>query len=375
VIVEEVTYSGRNGITPQSFVMRKMIGGPNGQVLSIGSGETKVVEQQSPLLNVEDPSKAGVVVFVQEVTTKAVLQSEYVPYDMLSGVPGAPGLVSPADLAQNQPSSLMFVWRSALNADTYQLQVSTDSLFTSGIAYDDSTLVDTTRVVSGLQQNTLYFWRVRGRNDGGAGPFSPVRSFRTSEALPAQVELIAPAHQAMVSTDSAIFQWFNPGGLASRYWFEIGIDSTLGMFANIDSLLTDTVKVFGPLMSGKTYYWRVRGGNMSEWGPFSLVRSFSVIITGAGEETQTPDRFTLSQNYPNPFNPSTQINFAIPEASEVRLGIYDLLGQEVRTLVQEQLQPGTYEISFDGTGLPSGAYFYRLQANGFVATRRLVLLK
>ena len=180
IIVEDVTYAGRNGITPQHFVMRKMITGPNGQVLSIATGETKVIQQQYPLVNVEDPSRAGVVVFVQALTAKTVLQSEYISYGILTG------------------------------------------------------LLET-------------------------------------------------------------------GGL--------------------------------------------------------------------------PQVYRLDQNYPNPFNPSTQISFAVPEVTDVRLGVFDLLGQEVHTLVQEQLQPGTYEVSFDGTGLPSGAYFYRLQANGFVATRRLVLVK
>jgi len=180
VIVEEVAYAGRNGVTPQPYVMRKMIGGPNGQLLSIASGETKIAEQQSPLTNVEDPSKAGVVVFVQASTAKTVLQSEYISYGVLTGVP-----------------------------------------------------------------------------DPGAGPFE----------------------------------------------------------------------------------------------------------------------YRLDQNYPNPFNPSTQIGFALPEASDVRLAVFDLLGREIRSLVQEHLQPGSYEISFDGDRLPSGVYFYRLEAGGYTATRRLVLMK
>jgi uncharacterized delta-60 repeat protein len=101
--------------------------------------------------------------------------------------------------------------------------------------------------------------------------------------------------------------------------------------------------------------------------------------------TVVPDRFFLSQNYPNPFNPSTKIKFSIPlsrgvptssgRGVSVKLTIYDLLGHEVATLVNEQLHPGTYEVSGDGTNYPSGVYFYKLSAGGFSVTKKMVLLK
>ncbi|MGB5872230.1 MAG: T9SS type A sorting domain-containing protein, partial [Bacteroidota bacterium] len=290
--------------------------------------------------------------------------------------PGPLSLLFPTDASTNQPTTgLTLGWRSAEGALWYRFQLATDSTFASGIVKNDSTLTDTTRVVSGLQQNSLYFWRGQGRNDGGSGPFSPVWSFRTYQPLPGQVELISPAHQATVSSDSAVFQWFNPGGLTNRYWFEIGIDSTFGMFTNIDSLLTDTVKVFGPLMTGKTYYWRVRGGNLSEWGPFSLVRNFSVIITDVEEETQIPDRFTLSQNYPNPFNPSTQIQFGVPREGRILLEVYNLLGERVATLIDGHMSAGAYTVRYNASDLPSGIYYYRMTAAESVITRKMLLVK
>jgi hypothetical protein len=99
--------------------------------------------------------------------------------------------------------------------------------------------------------------------------------------------------------------------------------------------------------------------------------------------TEVPSEFNLSQNYPNPFNPSTKIKFDIPDfplmkgarGMSVRLTIYDLLGREVATLVHEPLQPGTYEVEFDGTNYPSGVYFYRLTAGNYTNTKKLVLLK
>ena len=88
-----------------------------------------------------------------------------------------------------------------------------------------------------------------------------------------------------------------------------------------------------------------------------------------------PKVFALQQNYPNPFNPTTTIQFALPTESQVVLKIYNLLGREVATLVNEELQPGKYKVDFEANGLPSGVYFYRIQAGGFSKTRKLTLLK
>jgi photosystem II stability/assembly factor-like uncharacterized protein len=98
--------------------------------------------------------------------------------------------------------------------------------------------------------------------------------------------------------------------------------------------------------------------------------------------TELPKQFLLAQNYPNPFNPSTTIIYSIPASlnpSEggtlVSLKIFDLLGREVATLVNEQKSPGNYEVKFDGSELPSGVYFYKLAAGDFMETKKMLLLK
>jgi photosystem II stability/assembly factor-like uncharacterized protein len=96
-----------------------------------------------------------------------------------------------------------------------------------------------------------------------------------------------------------------------------------------------------------------------------------------------PDHFSLSQNYPNPFNPSTKIKFTIPPLSfqhvlswnPVKLIMFDILGKEVTTLVNENLKPGEYEVTFDASTLPSGIYFYTLSTNDFKQTKKMILLK
>jgi hypothetical protein len=88
-----------------------------------------------------------------------------------------------------------------------------------------------------------------------------------------------------------------------------------------------------------------------------------------------PGEYSLLQNYPNPFNPTTEIGYNVPATGYVTLKVYDLLGREVATLVNEQKVPGSYSAKFDASGLGSGVYLYRLRAGDFVATKRLVLLK
>ena len=107
-------------------------------------------------------------------------------------------------------------------------------------------------------------------------------------------------------------------------------------------------------------------------------------MTNVEESSLVPETFTLRQNYPNPFNPSTKIKFAIgsnvvtsgaKQSQFVTLKIYDVLGNEVTTLVNENKPEGTYEVEFNGVGLTSGIYYYRLESEGFVQTKKMILLK
>jgi hypothetical protein len=93
------------------------------------------------------------------------------------------------------------------------------------------------------------------------------------------------------------------------------------------------------------------------------------------EKVELPAEFTLDQNYPNPFNPTTTIRFGLPESADVRLEVYTVLGQRVMTLVNENRSAGWHTVSFNGAGLSSGVYVYRIQAGGIVQTRKMMLLK
>jgi hypothetical protein len=106
--------------------------------------------------------------------------------------------------------------------------------------------------------------------------------------------------------------------------------------------------------------------NIAKWNGYVGIKKISENI---------PDNFSLSQNYPNPFNPSTTIVFDIPKSSYTKLIVYDLLGREVVTLVDELLKAGSYKVNFNADRLSSGVYYYKLEANDFSQTRRMVVLK
>ncbi len=105
-------------------------------------------------------------------------------------------------------------------------------------------------------------------------------------------------------------------------------------------------------------------------GVIEMSNAASVELRG-----ESPGEFALMQSYPNPFNPKTGVRFQVPGVSDVKLSVYDILGREVAVLVNERKAAGTYEVSFDGSGLASGVYIYRLMAEGRVASRAMILAK
>jgi polyhydroxybutyrate depolymerase len=100
-------------------------------------------------------------------------------------------------------------------------------------------------------------------------------------------------------------------------------------------------------------------------------------VTGieAGDISQTPATFLLSQNFPNPFNPTTVISYSIPELSDVKLAVYDILGREVAILVNDRLSAGNYQVDFVAEELSSGVYFYRIVAGEYQETKKMMLVK
>ena len=116
------------------------------------------------------------------------------------------------------------------------------------------------------------------------------------------------------------------------------------------------------------------GGSFVTEDPSGICAGSSV--TGDIEEVETiPTEFALYQNYPNPFNPSTLIKYEVPENSFVSIRVYDLLGEELATLVNEEKSAGSYDVNFDAGQLSSGFYIYTIKAGNFTSTKKMMLMK
>jgi hypothetical protein len=99
------------------------------------------------------------------------------------------------------------------------------------------------------------------------------------------------------------------------------------------------------------------------------------IITDVKPSGEIATGFALNQNYPNPFNPATKIDYTVARAGHVRLSVYNVLGEEVATLLNEDLQPGTYQAVFDASRMASGVYYYKMTAGSFTETKKMMLVK
>jgi hypothetical protein len=102
---------------------------------------------------------------------------------------------------------------------------------------------------------------------------------------------------------------------------------------------------------------------------------FVGVVTAVEDEVSVPHEYALKQNYPNPFNPTTTIEYSLPDAGIVKVTIYNVLGQEISILVNQFKTQGVHKITFDAKNLPSGIYFYKMESNNFVQTKKLILLK
>jgi subtilisin-like proprotein convertase family protein len=120
--------------------------------------------------------------------------------------------------------------------------------------------------------------------------------------------------------------------------------------------------VFPSLDDGRLIGWGIQFNNSS-------------VTAINSENTGVPTRFNLYQNYPNPFNPSTTIKYDIPKDALVKVVVFDVLGREVRTLVNEQKKAGSYSLQMNASGLSSGVYFYKIHAGDFTDTKKMVLIK
>jgi hypothetical protein len=294
--------------------------------------------------------------------------------------PPAPNLVSPPNWSTIYTLTPLLDWDSVITANSYSVQIASDSIFsniridTSGLNYSSFTVP-----AGKLFPGQTYFWRVRGTNIAGNGPWSSIWRFYVAPGPPAP-NLVAPPNDSLHQSSTVRFIW-NKSISALSYRLQVALDSLfINMVVN-DSTLTDSTIVVTNLIVNRYYWWHVNAKNSYGTSAYSVVWKFGTFFVGLKQiGTEIPKEFSLYNNFPNPFNPITKINFNIPSlirrgAGVVLLKIYDILGREVTTLVNEKLNPGKYEAEFDGSNYASGVYYYKLETEYYTKTKKMVLLK
>lgn len=187
--------------------------------------------------------------------------------------------------------------------------------------------------------------------------------------------LVQPPNGTSNAATTQHFVWTKGVVGVTRYWFEIATDSLFTTGRIVDSSLTDTSRTVSGLTNAQSYWWRVRAGNASGWSSPSGAWKVRISATNVAESRTLPTSVTLDQNYPNPFNPSTTIRYSLPAKTSVQMRVYNMLGVEVAVLVNGEQEAGYHEVRFNAEQLPSGMYFYRLQAGTTTETRRLLLVR
>jgi len=213
----------------------------------------------------------------------------------------------------------------------------------------------------------LYGW-----NLGGSGISTYYfDNFTVTDMLWVPVELTSFA--ASVNNNGNVFLNWSTATETNNHMFEIERRAENGEYFTIGYVngagTTTEPQYYSytdkTVETGK-YFFRLKQLDFD--GRYQYSNEVEVDVTG-------PLTFALEQNYPNPFNPSTNIKYSVPEAGNVKLSVYNLVGEEVAVLVNELSQSGFFEVSFDASNLPSGTYLYKLQSANSVQTKKMMLLK
>jgi hypothetical protein len=224
-----------------------------------------------------------------------------------------------------------------------------------------------------VASGALLWFRWQDLNDTGNDHGLAIDNFLIDNLLP--VELTS--FSATTIGNNVKLNW-NTATEVNNYGFEVerkvgSLQSTVGNYKRIgfvngngnSSSPKDYSFVDNKVSTGK-YSYRLK--QIDNDGQFEYSKSIEVDMSGV-------KKFELSQNYPNPFNPSTTIKFNLPEAGMVKLTLFNILGQQIRTIVNEFKESGTHTINFDASDLNSGMYIYKIESGSFVQTRKMTLIK
>ncbi|GEM_PF-3877082 len=278
-------------------------------------------------------------------------------------------------------------WSSVGGATSYRIQISSNASFTSIVK--DTITAATQYSQYSATYGQFYYWRVDAITSFGESPWSAAYSYYTEYNVadpPGAPTLNLPANGATNVALNAFFSWTNASGVpvVSDTLIIANNSSFTSIFRKVAA--GTSYRVSQPLLSSyTTYYWKVQSVGYCG-SSTSTVRSFTTgneaeasKILLPGLSSNLPERTQLYQNYPNPFNPVTNIRYALREDGHVVLRIYSILGKQIAELFNGYRNAGYYEEEFDaGTiagGLPSGVYFYSLQAGKTTEIKKMLIMK
>ena len=322
----------------------------------------------------EPPTPSGPYYFVvtsldrnfNESTMSSILQVD---------APPVPVLAFPNNNAINIEDTVILKWNYPQLASSYKLQIATDPTFASGIFLSESGLTDTLKVLSGLEGQKQYYWRVSATNAGGTSNYSNAFSFTTG--FPVTPLLAYPLNNTgYIPVDTILYWNSSPTAVNYDLMLARGADFAVNTIVVNAQGITDTSIIVVGMNVNTFHFWKVRAHNtfgMSNWS--EVWRFKTVNPLGVDGESLMPEQYALDQNYPNPFNPATNFRFSIPQAGFTTLRIYNLLGQQVAVVIDEYMSPGSYDVRFDASGLSSGIYLYTIRVNDFSASKKMILMK
>ena len=193
---------------------------------------------------------------------------------------------------------------------------------------------------------------------------------------PGSPTLLSPTNGSTNVTTNPTMNW-NASTGASTYYLQVSTSTSFNPIVFEDSTISATNQEIIPLINNTVYHWRVLAKNSNGSSMWSPVWSFTTGTSTSIEKTSNgiPAEFHLENNYPNPFYQSTSIIYSIPTKVKVNLRLFDSGGREIAILVNQEQIAGKYEVKVDGSKLPGGIYFYRMQVGALSETRRMVLIK
>ncbi len=291
-------------------------------------------------------------------------------------IPEIPILDSPSNFETDSPISITLTWNASIRASTYRLQVDEDNDFLSPV-FDLSGIGDTSKIVGGLSNNTLYYWRVNASNSDGTSYWSIDRSFTTS-ASPETPALVLPIPGAINQPITLVLSW-HPVFNAT---YQLQVDDNI----EFSSPVLDQSDISEPwgnvtgLEYNVTYYWRVRASHMGGNGNWSETWNFQTAFASGLGSVKDHNTVILEQNFPNPFDTYTLFRYFLPHSSLVKIQIFSFNGLLVNTLVNEMQIAGHHEMEWKGMDhsgfpLPSGLYLVRLLTNEFCEFKKLEIIR